>query len=271
VLDPAAASENFPVASRLLRRDVRPKVVAFYNFARAVDDAADDSASGPERRTAMLDALAFGLEGGAGEARGVALRAALAGGGPGDARALDAARALFPAFRRDAHGTRCADWDDLMGYCEASAVPVGRFLLAVHDEGPEAEAPSDALCAALQVLNHLQDIAQDRRMLGRRYLPGDWMAEAGATDEDLTASAASPALRRVIDRTLDATDDLLARAAPLPGRIAARGLRAQSAATLSLAHRLATLLRTGDPLAARIKPSRSDFARAALVGLWAAR
>jgi phytoene/squalene synthetase len=181
------------------------------------------------------------------------------------------AGALLPAFRRDAGGTCCADWADLMGYCDHSARPVGRFMLAVHGEGPEAEAPSDALCAALQVLNHLQDIAADRRDLGRRYLPGDWMEEAGATDRDLTAARCSPGLRRVIDRTLDGCDALLDRAGPLPHRIASRGLRAQAAATLWLARRLAARLRRGDPLARRVAPSRADFLRAGVAGLWAFR
>ena len=264
----AAASENFPVASRLLPRRARAKVVAFYNYARAADDAADDPAAGPAERLARLDALEAGLDGrGQGAAEGRALDAALA---PSDAAARDAARDLLVAFRRDARGIACADWADLMAYCDRSAVPVGRFLLAVHGEPSAAHAPSDALCAALQVLNHLQDIAEDRRLLGRRYLPGDWMAAEGATGADLVRSAASPALRRVLDRCLDATDDLLDAAAPLPHRILSRGLRAQAGATLALARRLSSLLRAGDPLAARVALRRTDFVRAGLSGLRAA-
>jgi squalene synthase HpnC len=270
-LDRAAAFENFPVASRLLAPRARRKVVAFYNYARAADDAADDPALTPARRVAALRALEAGLTCGRGDPRGVALAHALDGRSADDRRARDAARALMGAFHRDANGIQCADWADLMDYCDASAVPVGRFLLAVHGEGPAPEGPSDALCAALQVLNHLQDIAEDRRRLGRRYLPGDWMAAAGAGSEDLTAPRCSPALRAVIDRTLDATDALLVRAAPLPGRIRSRGLRAQAAATLALARRLAARLRAGDPLAGRVAPGRGDFLAAGLAGLWAAR
>ena len=267
-LPAAARAENFPVASRLLPRAARGRVIAFYRFARVADDAADDPDRTAEERLAALDALERGLRGeAADDGPGAALRAALDGGREADA--VDAALGLLPAFRRDARGVLCADWDDLMGYCASSAASVGRFLLAVHGEGPAARGPSAALCAALQVLNHLQDMGEDRRRLGRRYLPGDWMAAEGARDADLLAPAMTPALRRVADRALDGTDALLAEAAPLPRRIAARGLRAQAATTLALARRLSARLRRGDPLAGRVALSRADFLRAGLSGLGA--
>jgi squalene synthase HpnC len=265
----AMRGENFPVASRLLPPRLRGRVLAFYRYARAADDAADDPHAAPALRLARLRALEDGLTGARGDGPGAALRAAL-GDAPHDAEALAAARDLMGAFRRDAIGIACADWADLMDYCDASAVPVGRFLLAIHEERAAARAPSDALCAALQVLNHLQDIKADWRDLGRRYLPGDWMAEAGAGPSDLRAPATGPALRRVIDRTLSGCDDLLAVAAPLPGLIAARGLRGQACATLSLARRLRARLGAGDPLAGRVAPSRLDFLTAGAAGLRAA-
>ena len=264
----AAADENFPVASRLLPRGTRPAVVAFYRFARAADDAADAGDASPQTRLRALDALERGLDGAGGpDARpeGEALHRAV---GPGPA--LEEARALLAAFRRDVTLADCADWADLMGYCRASAVPVGRFLLRVHGEDEAAFAPSDALCAALQVLNHLQDVAEDEARLGRCYLPLDWRAAAGVVRADLTRPATVPALRAVADRCLDASDRLLAEAVPLPARLRTRGLRAQAAATLHLARRLSLRLRAGDPLARRIKPSRLDFARAGLAGLGAA-
>ncbi|WP_055664499.1 squalene/phytoene synthase family protein [Jannaschia seosinensis] len=268
----AARGENFPVASRLIPKRLRGRVVAFYNYARAADDAADDPWKTPEQRLERLADLERGLLEGTAANPGATLRRALAdGSAPADAAALAASRDLLVAFRRDAGGIACADWDDLQTYCTFSARPVGRFLLAIHEEAADTHAPSDALCDALQVLNHLQDIAADRRDLGRRYLPGEWMAGAGASDDDLTRDALTPGLRQVVDRTLDACDELLSRAAPLPGRIAARGLRGQATATLALANRLSRRLRAGDPLADRIAPSRTDFLRAGLAGLWAAR
>ena len=272
-LHPAARRENFPVASRLLPQAARARVVAFYRFARTADDAADDPDLDTVARTARLAELERGLLGtGDPDGSGAALRTALGGGRTSeDAAALDAALSLLPAFRRDARDVPCDDWDDLMDYCDSSAASVGRFLLAVHGEGPAARRPSDALCAALQVLNHLQDMGEDWRLLGRRYLPGDWMAVEGAGDDDLSRPAMTPALRRVADRTLDRTDALLLEAAALPGRIASRGLRAQAATTLHLARALSGRLRRGDPLAGRVALGRGDFARAGLRGLWALR
>ncbi|PRY93088.1 squalene synthase HpnC [Hasllibacter halocynthiae] len=264
----AARAENFPVASRLLPRATRARVMAFYRFARTADDAADDPASAPSERLAALARLEEGLRAGQPANAGAELRAALAGT-PGAAGAAAAALDLLPAFRRDAEGILCADWADLAGYCRFSAASVGRFLLAIHEEGEGARAPSDALCTALQVLNHLQDMGADRRRLGRRYLPGNWMEAEGARDADLLAPALTPALRRVVLRTLDAADDLLEEAAPLPARIRARGLRAQSTATLRLARRLSARLRVGDPLAGRVALSRVDFLRAGAAGLGA--
>ena len=272
-LHSAARRENFPVASRLLPRAARGRVIAFYDFARTADDAADDPRLDAAGRTARLAALERELTGSGGtDGPGTALRAALGEGrAPRDAAALEAALGLLPAFRRDARDLPCGSWDELMDYCDSSAASVGRFLLAVHGEGPAAQRPSDALCAALQVLNHLQDMGEDWRLLGRRYLPGDWMAEEGAGDDDLSRPDMTPALRRVADRGLDRTDALLAEAAALPGRIASRGLRAQAATTLHLARALAARLRRGDPLAGRIALGHGDFARAGLRGLWALR
>ena len=112
-----------------------------------------------------------------------------------------------------------------MEYCRYSAAPVGRQLLDLHGEGRDTWPASDALCAALQVLNHLQDCADDYRDLDRVYLPLDDLDAAGCTVEALAAPAASPALRRVLDRLLDRTEALIATAPGLPPRVAARGLR----------------------------------------------
>lgn len=270
-LDQAAQRENFPVASRLLAPRARARVVAFYRYARLGDDIADDPDLSTPHKLDGLQTLEDGLDGELDDNAGAALRKVLNDGSSGDAQALEAARHLLAAFRRDSCGISCTDWTDLMSYCDASAVPVGRFLLAVHGEDASSHGPSDALCAALQVLNHLQDLSEDKARLDRRYLPGDWMGDAGAAESDLTAAALSPTLRAVVQRTLDATDELIVRAGPLPSRIKARGLRAQAAATLALARRLAQRLRTGDPLAHRVALTKLDFARAALTGLWAAR
>lgn len=258
----SARDENFPVGSLLLRRDLRPHVMRFYAFARAADDAADDPALAPAEKLRRLDAFERALDGHSGPSEGLALRETLARTGVGDRHARD----LLAAFRRDAVESRCADWAALADYCAHSAHPVGRFLLDLHGEDATAHGPSDALTAALQVLNHLQDLGEDRRRLDRIYLPLDWMAEEGAAPEDLDAPHASPALRRVIDRALDGCDAWLDRAAPLPALVASPRLAGECATILMLAQRLAARLRRADPLATRVALSRADFARAAARG-----
>lgn len=256
----SGGGENFPVGSLLIRRDLRAVVADFYRFARAADDVADDAALGSEEKLRRLDRFEAGLDGReGGAAEGLALR--------DRPESLRHARRLLRAFRWDARGGACATWADLLAYCEDSANPVGRFLLDLHGEGRGTWAMSDRLCTALQVLNHLQDLRDDRLRLGRRYLPADWLAEAGATDGDLAAPMLSPALRRAVDRALDRCDDLLDGARGLPGALASRRLAGEAATILWLARRLSARLRAGDPLAGRVAPSRLDFARAGLRGL----
>jgi squalene synthase HpnC len=259
-----AADENFPVGSILIARRLRPHVTCYYAFARAADDIADNAALAPDEKVRRLDAFEAGLAAGAISPEvAVRLRASLAATGVPDRHARD----LLAAFRQDATKLRYATWDELLDYCALSAHPVGRYLLDLHGEAPATHRPGDALCAALQVLNHLQDCGEDRRDLDRVYLPGDWMAEAGIDVTALDAAAASPGLRRVIDRCLDGCVRLLDRSAPLAGMIRARRLAAEVAVIQQLARRLAARLRREDPLAGRVKHSRLDLVAGLIAGL----
>ncbi|HEY4471974.1 MAG TPA: squalene synthase HpnC [Stellaceae bacterium] len=267
------SGENFPVGSWLIRRDLRPHVHAFYRFARNADDIADNPALTPDDKVRRLDRMAAILDGADNGAPGedspaaLAMRQSLAETGVTAQHCHD----VLHAFRLDATKLRYRDWDDLMGYCRYSASPVGRQLLDLHGESRDAWPPSDALCSALQVLNHLQDCAADYYALDRVYLPLEDLAAADCTVEALAASAASPGLRRVIDSLLDRTDALIANARDLPPRVGARGLRWESAVIVALAGRLARRLRRGDPLATRVKLSKNDFAAAFLTGILARR
>ena len=265
--------ENFPVGSWLIRRDLRPHVHAFYRFARNADDIADNPALSPDDKVRRLDRMAAILDGADNGASAqdspaaLAMRQSLAETGVTAQHCHD----VLHAFRLDATKLRYRDWDDLMGYCRYSASPVGRQLLDLHGESRDTWPPSDALCSALQVLNHLQDCAADYHALDRVYLPLDDLARAGCTVEALTAPAASPGLRRVIDSLLDRTEALIVTARDLPPRVASRGLHWESAVIVALAGRLARRLRQGDPLAARVKLSKNDFAAAFLTGILARR
>jgi squalene synthase HpnC len=261
--------ENFPVGSFLIRKDLRPHVHAFYRFARNADDIADNPDLAADDKLHRLDRMAEILDGASSDdsPAATAMRQSLAETGTTSQHCHDVLR----AFRLDATKLRYKDWDDLMGYCRYSASPVGRQLLDLHGERRETWPASDALCSALQVLNHLQDCADDYRNLDRVYLPLDLLGQARVSVTSLTAPAASPGLRRSIDGLLDRTDRLIAKADELPRQVAARGLRWESATIVDLARRLSHRLRRGDPLATRVALSKGDFAAALVTGIFRGR
>ena len=241
-----AASENFPVASHLIAPRHRGAVMAFYRFARVADDIVDDGRTAPEVKLAGLERMRATLVGEADTSpEAVALRTVLA------ERRLDAAHPLdlLAAFRRDAANVAVADWSDLIDYCRLSAMPVGRFVLDVHGEDRPTWQASDALCAALQVINHVQDCGEDFRDMGRVYLPADWLAAEGVTHADLGAGSASLGLKRVIARAVVATDDLLRQSAGFADLIRDRRLGLEVAVIHRLAVSLNGRLGTRDPLA----------------------
>jgi farnesyl-diphosphate farnesyltransferase len=257
--------ENFPVGSFLIRRDLRGPVHAFYRFARTADDIADNPALGGEEKLARLDRMAAILDGAEGNdsLAAMEMRASLLATGTSSEHCHD----LLHAFRQDAVKRRYRDWDDLLDYCRYSAAPVGRQLLDLHGESRTTWPASDALCAALQVLNHLQDCGKDYRALDRVYLPQDALEEAGCVVEALAAAQASPALRRVLDRLLERTEALVAASRALPPSVLSRGLRHESAVIVALAQRLVRRVRRGDPLAGGAALRRTDFALAFLNGV----
>jgi hydroxysqualene synthase len=262
--------ENFPVGSWLIRRQLRVHVHAFYRFARNADDIADNPGLAPADKLRRLDRMAAVLDGAPGDddaPAAAAMRLSLAATGVSAQHCHDVLR----AFRQDAVKLRYADWAELMEYCRYSAAPVGRQLLDLHGEDRDTWPASDALCSALQVLNHLQDCGDDYRALDRVYLPLDDLDAARCTVAMLTAPALNPALRRVLDNLLDHTDRLIETAQGLPPLVRAAGLRRESAAIVALAGRLSRRLRRGDPLAGRVKLAKSDFAAAFLAGIFCTR
>jgi phytoene/squalene synthetase len=151
-----SGDENFPVASRLIAPKHRPAVLAFYEFVRVADDIADHSKLAPAEKLERLDRLEAALLGEHdAEPEGVRLRGVLR------ERSLSPVHAqhLLRAFRQDVTKLRYENWDDLIDYCRYSAMPVGRFVLDVHGESQATWPANDALCAALQIINHLQDCA----------------------------------------------------------------------------------------------------------------
>jgi squalene synthase HpnC len=241
--------ENFPVASVLIAPRHRPVVLAFYRVARMADDVADHPDLLPQEKLRQLALIADSLTG-AGEAvaDAVRLREVLAKRGLSNAHILD----LLEAFRRDAVKSRYASWDELMDYCSYSAAPVGRFMLDVHGEPPTTWPASDALCAALQVINHLQDCGKDYREIDRVYVPLDALTGAGVAVEALGGDVANPALQSVIHALADRTAELLALSRRLSGATRDMRLALEIGVIQTIAESLTRRLQTEDPLARRV-------------------
>lgn len=231
-----AARENFPVAPFFLPRAWRTDLMAVYGFARLVDDIGDgDLAPGgadarvlgvppelAEDRLAVLDAFEADL--GRvfdGTPRHPLLR-----------RLTPTVRrrgltpepffGLIAANRQDQLVTRYETYDDLLAYCALSANPVGRLVLAVTGtETPERVRRSDAVCTALQIVEHLQDVAED---LGRDrvYLPAQDMKRFHVQESDLAAPSAGESVRALVAFEAGRARELLKEGAPLVGSVHGR-------------------------------------------------
>ncbi len=249
--------ENFPVASWLMSARHRGPILAFYRFVRAADDVADSATLSASQKLAMLDELGNALCGrGPGDPEAEPLRLALRERSLSPRHALD----LLDAFRLDARKSRYENWAELMDYCRLSAMPVGRFVLDVHNEDPSIWPASDALCAALQVINHLQDCAEDYRRLDRVYLPQNILAKHGASTEMLGDARASTALRGANAELARRATELTERGAALIPKIADVRLALEISAIQNLARRLARDLEGRDPLSEPVHLGKGSFA-----------
>jgi squalene synthase HpnC len=215
--------ENFPVASRLLPRAMRPHIAAIYAFARTADDYADEPGIATEERLRLLEAWARQL--------------AAAESGRGSCPAAHDARPdlgldpvfvalgqtirdcrlpvslfedLLSAFRQDVTTTRYDTWESVLDYCRRSANPVGRLVLRVggYDDA-QLDAHSDAVCTALQLANFWQDLGRDWA-IGRLYVPRDDRVAAGAREEDVAERRMTPEWRHVMSVMVQRTRALFA-------------------------------------------------------------
>jgi squalene synthase HpnC len=241
--------ENFPVASRLIHPRHRAVILAFYNYVRTADDIADHPALSERDKLGFLDILDAELRGhGDSQPEAVALRRALAERGMPPHHALD----MLTAFRMDVTKRRYADWDELIGYCRHSAMPVGRFMLDVHGEDRATWAASDLLCAALQINNHLQDCGKDFRVLDRVYIPLDALAAAGVGVAALGEARAAEPLRRCLRGLAERTETLLGDARPLAAAVRDVRLGLEFSVIQTYAEKIERLLKVHDPLSQRV-------------------
>ena len=276
--DAVLAGENFPVALRVLPGAVREHLLALYAYARFVDDLGDEPAAGECGGPAGGGdpSVAERAAGRQAELRWFAcqVRELYDGRVPRHpvlvrlAPTVAACRLpinpllrLIAANERDQLKTRYASHAELLDYCHLSAEPVGELVLHVFGaQSPERIALSNRVCTALQIIEHLQDIAEDRRR-GRIYLPADDMAARGVRPEALDAPHAGTALRDVVRLQAGRAATALTAGEPLVAqlrgwaRVAVAGYVAGGRAAL------AALARSGyDPLPGPPRPARSAIA-----------
>ena len=241
--------ENFPVASWIIHPRHRALILAFYNFVRTADDIADHATLSGDEKLSLLDLLETELLGnGDSQPEAVNLRRALAERGMPPRHALD----VLIAFRMDVTKLRYETWDEVIHYCRYSAMPVGRFMLDVHGESTSTWAASDALCAALQINNHLQDCGKDFRNLNRVYLPRDALAASGASVEQLGEARAAPALLNCLQSLAVRNEILLNQSKSLAAEVRDFRLGLEISVIQSFADRIVRLLKVRDPLCERV-------------------
>lgn len=253
-----AGDENFPVGSFLLPKRLRPHVAKYYAFARAIDDIADNPDLKPEEKVERLDGFQDAILGRTGDQafeKAIQLRASLLETNVDLAQGLD----LISAFKQDSWKLRYDTWDELIDYCMRSAAPVGRYLLELHGEDKAAFKYSDALCNALQVINHMQDCKDDRAELDRVYIPQDWLAENDGKTEDLDGEQSTPGLLASIHQCVEGSLDLMVDARQLPANLKSKSLAMESAFIVNIADKLLEKLAAEDPVATRVELSKFQF------------
>ncbi|GAO12188.1 squalene synthase HpnC [Streptomyces lydicamycinicus] len=234
-----AAHENFPVAPFFLPRAWRTDLMAVYGFARLVDDIGDgDLAPGggdavllgleraqADNRSALLDALEADLHRVFSDRAPGPRHPLLRRLGPTVRRCAltpEPFLRLIEANRQDQRVSRYGTYDDLAAYCELSANPVGRLVLGITGTAsPERIRRSDAVCTALQIVEHVQDVAED---LGRDriYLPAEDMKRFGVTEADLAAPSGGASVRALIAYEAERARDLLNEGTSLVGSVHGR-------------------------------------------------
>jgi squalene synthase HpnC len=216
--------ENFPVASILLPKKLRPAVEAIYAFARSADDLADEGDATPAERLAALNDYEAALDRiAAGETGHTPMFERLAQVVRDYDLPLAPMYALLSAFKQDVTVHRYATYDALLDYCARSANPVGHLMLHLYGAATEDNLrDGDAICSALQLINFLQDVAIDLHK-ERIYLPLEDLARFAIQPAALDDPAARPRWRVMMKFEVARARALMLQGAPLalrmPGRI----------------------------------------------------
>ncbi len=255
-IKPELTHENFPVASKLLPERCRQPILSFYSLIRGMDNIADDGSMPNVEKRDHLRRIRLAFQENQPE---------MLPSWAQDYYHLLAQRIfshewadkLWQAFWTDTEKSRYRDMDEVLAYCHLSAVPVGRFILEIAGEVKAKRSQADALCIALQLINHLQDVRSDYLERKRIYLPQFALDQQGLSERILEKAETGPKLRIIFNQWLDIIDDYLALASHLPKTIYHRGLRWEVQIIIAYAKALSRQLRKKDPMYQKVKLSAS--------------
>ncbi|MBR1604745.1 MAG: squalene/phytoene synthase family protein [Alphaproteobacteria bacterium] len=255
--------ENFPVACYLFPKHYRTIITNYYNFARYCDDIADSPSLSLQEKKTLLDNAERSLFGQGSLPCATLLRENFLHEHFDFSLATD----LLIAFRRDINNEKYQTWGQLLNYCQYSAAPVGRFMLALFNENPSTYLPASALCSVLQIVNHVQDLGNDIKNLNRIYLPQDLLKKFKVSAKSLHQPFCSKNLHFLLNDVLTRCKDLLKDAEILPTIVKSMRLRIYLCVVLALTNILIKKLYNSDVLASPVKLSKYDWVQATFIGL----
>lgn len=259
-----SSDEHFPV-SMLIATRLKPLVRAYYLAARFADDIADNPQLLPDQKAEKLQAVrqAF-LQPEANSdlqlIRGLGRLFA--------AERLDSSLFLdlLTAFERDCANRPIRVWEELLEYCRYSAAPVGRFMLAIHDENPTGYLPAENLSSILQILNHLNSLKEDLSLLQRCYIPLDLMQKYDVKPSDLGLSYTTPNVQALLKELISKTESMLSDIQVLPTLINSFLLRFNVCVILSLTNSVIQKNKKADILQNPQRPGLWDWGKALVSG-----
>lgn len=259
--------ENFPVAFCLFPKAFRQTVNAYYTFAREADDVADNPHLSAQEKLDILNHMENVLLGSKPQSKKYASAANLREIFVKENFSLSLATDLLKAFRQDAVGFEYQTWAQLTEYCRYSAAPVGRFLLALYNENPSTYLPAASLCAALQIVNHIQDIKYDACVLNRVYVPQEILRQFSLSVDDLKADTACPQLKNAVAFMMEKINGLLKEALLLPSIVQSRALKIEVFVIFYLTKYMINNLLKKDFLAREVKLSCFQRVSALIKGI----
>ena len=259
--------ENFPVAFCLFPRAYRDTVNAYYKFAREVDDVADNPHLSSQNKLDILNNMERVLGGAHIRGKKFAFARCLREIFVKENFSLSLATDLLKAFRQDAAGFEYQTWNQLTEYCRYSAAPVGRFLLALYNESPSTYLPAASLCAALQIVNHIQDIGYDAKVLKRIYIPSEMMLKYHVKNSDLVKNEVTDGLRNCVNEMIEKVQGLLKEARVLPCVVNSKILRIEVFVIIYLTQYMIHKLLTRDFLKNDLKLSSFERGKALVKGV----